>query len=223
LVAFKVVFVLGPKAQTKFFRSSDSILNFGDAVKVMIGSIVGNGYDDEDWVKISNSIITKAFMKSERAPAYTRIADDQCQKAFTRWQSLPKIDLFKEVSNLVLMINFRAMLGERFTNAHADSLIPIYQQLEADLADPLSRSLPSFVPIPSRNRLRKTRALICHFVDQEIETRIAEMESGKEMPDDYLQFLLSSKDAGLRFRAVYPIHILLLVMAAHTNTGKLLD
>lgn len=217
LVAFPCVFVLGVKGQTKFFRASNDVLNFDDGVVHSLGDIAKEGYSNREWLKLSNPMITKGFMKSERQPLFNQIGREESQRVLAELAQLDHVDLFKVVSATVLRVAIRAMAGERFAERHAAEIIPVYQQFEVDLVNPLGKVVPSYIPLPVKKRLQAAKRMICKYVKEEVDERLGEMRAGKKMPNDYLQLLLD--ECGEKFADSYTSHLLFMIMAAHTNTA----
>ena len=118
-----------------------------------------------------------------------RIFRDKLEKWCETGETL---ELFHEISNLVMSVVLNTTMGEPFAKQYAEELIPLIQEHEAGLQKPETKILPWWATKAGRI-IKFTEIRFTRLFDKEVKNRLANIDKYKQS-GDFLQALLNSRD-----------------------------
>ncbi|KAL2911572.1 hypothetical protein HK105_207884 [Polyrhizophydium stewartii] len=218
MLSTTMIMFVSPQSQTRLFRLSrngDFRLEdaFYDMVRAVSKRTARNPAINEAIMKVAGlGLPRQSFVEMQRKLALPMVAR-RVAAAMAADGGSGTNDLVGFSSSLAIHISLLALIGRRFYDAHVDEYVPLLQQFESDIRDPLNAFFPT-LPFAPQRRLESSMALFVKWVSEEIAIR---KKSG-EKHDDYLDHLLASEVAAANPGEVYA-HIVNILLAAHTNTA----
>ncbi|KYQ90552.1 cytochrome P450 family protein [Tieghemostelium lacteum] len=219
LMGFKMTFLLGPEAQSVFFRGSDSQLSPKEAYR-FVTPVFGKGvvYDSETEVMYEQLRFVKDGLVLSQLKKAVGIISEEANTYFEeKWGDAGEIDLLYEMNKLTILTASRCLMGKAINKAlgRSSELADLYHELEEGL-NPISFFFPN-LPLPSfakRDRARAQVAKIFHSI-------IKDRRQSNDETDDVLYTLMNSKykdGSVLEDEQIVGLMIGLLFAGQHTSS-----
>ncbi|EFA79784.1 cytochrome P450 family protein [Heterostelium album PN500] len=191
LMGFKMTFLIGPEAQSVFFRGSDEELSPKEAYR-FVTPVFGPGvvYDSPTEVMYEQLRFVKDGLVLSQLKKSVGIISEETEKFFEeKWGDSGEVDLLAEMNKLTILTASRCLMGSDINKAlgQASNLADLYHELEEGL-NPISFFFPN-LPLPSFAKRDAARAKVAAIFDSIIKAR----RRSTEPRDDVLQVLMTSK------------------------------
>eukprot|EP01133_Synstelium_polycarpum_P008007 gene8007-9406_t len=191
LMGFKMTFLVGPEAQSVFFRGSDEELSPKEAYR-FVTPVFGPGvvYDSPTEVMYQQLRFVKNGLTLPQLKKAVGIITEETEKFLEeQWGDSGEIDLLVEMNRLTILTASRCLMGSDINKAlgKQSNLADLYHELEEGL-NPISFFFPN-LPLPSFAKRDRARAEVAKIFDSIIKER---RKSTAER-DDVLQTLMTSK------------------------------
>lgn len=143
---------------------------------------------------------------------------------FKQWAETGRpVQIFREMSGLVLRVVLAVFMGLEFVEKYGDEVVPMVREYERMLAKIQPKIFPRWMSHHGRT-MDKIEARIKVMVDEEVTERLYNPDK-YEKNQDYLQDVVNTVGdkyfPGTTYRdnveLVYPLHILTLLIGAHIN------
>eukprot|EP01112_Ceratiomyxa_fruticulosa_P021975 TRINITY_DN7922_c0_g1_i1.p1 TRINITY_DN7922_c0_g1~~TRINITY_DN7922_c0_g1_i1.p1 ORF type:complete len:512 (+),score=125.58 TRINITY_DN7922_c0_g1_i1:124-1536(+) len=188
----KITCMIGPEAQSAFFRAGDEELSPKEAYKFMV-PVFGPGvvYDSPQEVMLEQlRFVKNGLVVSQLRKAAAVMADEARHFFETKWGDEGEADLLVDFNKLTILTASRCLMGEdiRRKLGQQEQFAQLYHDLEAGI-NPISFFFP-YLPLPSMRQRDRARAEIATIFREVIQYRRSTPDSTR---DDILQVLLDSK------------------------------
>jgi sterol 14alpha-demethylase len=138
------------------------------------------------------------------------------QDYFSNWGQQGKVDLKKELDQLLMLISGRCLLGKEVREKMFDEVFTLFHEL-TDNGMRLSSVLFPYAPFPANRRRDKARAKLSKIFTEIVRSR----KSSGRVEDDVLQSLIDSKYSDGRSTTeaeAIGLILTLLIAGKHTST-----
>ncbi|GAM29023.1 hypothetical protein SAMD00019534_121990 [Acytostelium subglobosum LB1] len=191
LMGFKMTFLVGPEAQSVFFRGTDEELSPKEAYR-FVTPVFGPGvvYDSPTEVMYEQLRFVKNGLVLGQLKKAVGIITEETEKFLEeKWGDSGEVDLLTEMNNLTILTASRCLMGKDINSAlgKQSNLADLYHELEEGL-NPISFFFPN-LPLPSFAKRDAARAKVAAIFDSIIKER----RKCNEERDDVLQVLMTSK------------------------------
>ncbi|EGG22293.1 cytochrome P450 family protein [Cavenderia fasciculata] len=191
LMGFKMTFLIGPEAQSVFFRGSDEELSPKEAYR-FVTPVFGPGvvYDSPTEVMYEQLRFVKNGLTLAQLKKAVGIISEEAEQFFEeKWGDAGEVDLLTDMNKLTILTASRCLMGQDINKAlgQASNLADLYHDLEEGL-NPISFFFPN-LPLPSFAKRDRARAQVAAIFDSIIKAR----RQSTEERDDVLQVLMTSK------------------------------
>lgn len=220
LAGFNMTYLVGPEAQTVFFKATDEELSQKEAYK-FVTPVFGPGvvFDSPPSVMYEQMKFIKSGLAANQLKKHVSVIEEEARSFFSRWGNEGSIDMLDQMNRLTILTASACLLGNEIRRDPkvAGEFADLYHDLEGGL-NPIAFFFPNF-PIPrhfTRDRARKQISeLFLKFIKE--RRNLPETDEKKE---DMLQILLESsyKEGGaLDDKSVCGLLIALLFAGQHTS------
>eukprot|EP01117_Protostelium_nocturnum_P002468 TRINITY_DN1315_c0_g1_i1.p1 TRINITY_DN1315_c0_g1~~TRINITY_DN1315_c0_g1_i1.p1 ORF type:complete len:490 (-),score=164.44 TRINITY_DN1315_c0_g1_i1:82-1551(-) len=221
LFILKFVVLLGAKNSSKVLKASDNEFHFLEGIIKTQPQLKSMAFyvspEGNPWYEVSFKFL-RSFMDNTRLDNYQKEWIKIAKKHFNEWEKQESINWFISISNLLLEASFTSSIGQDFylkvASEEGRNLPDEYRRYESLIVNPLNFALPKWMTPQGREFVRIENRLLLD-IHEECVRRLKDPEAHKDRTD-YLQYLLNQ--AGGEFLACYPMHLLSVSLAAHTNT-----
>jgi len=219
LAGFNMTFLVGPEAQTVFFKATDEELSQREAYK-FVAPVFGPGvvFDSPTSVMYEQMKFVKSGLAANNLKKYVPIIENEAREFFAKWGKSGQKDMLYEMNRLTILTASSCLLGDEIRQDPkvADEFADLYHDLEGGL-NPIAFFFPNF-PIPKHFVRDRARKQISELFMGIIKKRRALPESQKK--DDMLTILIEStyKDGEtLDDKSIAGLLIALLFAGQHTS------
>ena len=99
-------------------------------------------FDVPGWRAPSAKLLRAALLREERIEAYHAMCVEATESTFREWAEKGKVPLFQSISHLVIGNLLIVLAGEGVYSRHHKELIPMMDDFERDVQQPILRALP---------------------------------------------------------------------------------
>eukprot|EP01114_Cavostelium_apophysatum_P023345 TRINITY_DN875_c0_g1_i1.p1 TRINITY_DN875_c0_g1~~TRINITY_DN875_c0_g1_i1.p1 ORF type:complete len:477 (+),score=117.65 TRINITY_DN875_c0_g1_i1:91-1521(+) len=217
LTGFNMTYLVGPEAQTAFFKATDEELSQREAYK-FVTPVFGPGvvFDSPVSVFYEQMKFIKSGLAANNLKKYVPVIESEAEDFFSKWGDSGEVDMLDNMNKLTILTSSACLLGPEIRRDRkiANDFAELYHDLEGGL-NPIAFFFPNF-PMPkhwTRDRARKQ-------ISELFMRLIKERRSSGEKREDMLQILLESeyKEGGaLDDQNITGLLIALLFAGQHTS------
>lgn len=210
------IVMTGPKAQEKFFRTSDEDISQAEAYQMMT-PIFGKGiaYDAPQPIMKEQLGFFHDALREARMRTYAQGFIDEANEFFSTWDDVGVVDMYEVGNELTIYTSSRSLLGNEFRRKLSHEFAELYADIEGGLSA-LAFFAP-YMPTPAFRKRDKARARMLELITKIVDDR---RRSG-HVGDDMLQALMDAhyKD-GRKLSEEEICGLLLTIMfAGHHTSG----
>jgi len=221
LAGFNMTFLIGPEAQTAFFKASDEELSQQEAYRFTT-PVFGKGvvYDSPASVMYEQMKFIKGGLLANQLKKHVPIIERETRSFLEGLGKQGEIDMLNQMNRLTILTASSCLLGDEIRNdpTVAGEFADLYHDLEGGL-NPIAFLFPNF-PMEAHRIRDRAREKISQLFLALIKKRRALSEAERRDREDMLQILLDSsyKEGGALDDAnVCGLLIALLFAGQHTS------
>jgi len=219
LSGFNMTYLIGPEAQTTFFKATDDELSQREAYR-FVAPVFGPGvvFDSPPWMMYEQMKFVKSGLAANNLKKYVSTIEAEARTFFDKWGKNGEIDMLAEMNRLTILTASACLLGPEIRNDPkvANDFADLYHDLEGGL-NPIAFFFPNF-PMPKHWTRDRARVAISDLFMKIIKQRRSLPDTEKR--EDMIQILMeaSYKDGvTLDDRSITGLLIALLFAGQHTS------
>eukprot|EP00752_Nemacystus_decipiens_P015147 g13493.t1 len=195
IVGFNFTFLLGPEAETPFFRLKDEILSQDEIYGPLLKPVFGKGVlFDTDPKKHMEQIQRVAHgLRASRLKSYVSMIEKEARDFLKTWGNSGETDLHSALSGLNFMAISRCIFGDEVRDTLVEDISRIFDHL-GEGCTPLGMFFPN-APIPAHLRRDKARKEMVALLSHVMKSRRAKQASGETIEEktDMMQVMMDMK------------------------------
>ncbi|KAL2912695.1 hypothetical protein HK105_207803 [Polyrhizophydium stewartii] len=218
MLSTTMVMFVSPASQVRFFRlPRNGDFRLEDAFYDMIAAVSRRTSRDptidEPFIKTVATVLPRhSFIEPQRILTIPMVASS-VDAAIAADGGSGINDMATFASTLAIHVGMLALAGRRFFDAHHKAFVPMLRQFECDIRDLRNVFFPN-LPFAPQRRLEASMVQLVQWVSEEMSLR----KCNNEKHDDFLDQLMSCDSAIHHSTEIY-VHLVSLLLAAHTNTA----
>jgi len=193
LAGFNMTFLIGPEAQTAFFKASDDELSQKEAYRFTT-PVFGKGvvFDSPASVMYEQMKFVKGGLVVNQLKKHVPIIERETRNFFEGWGKSGEIDMLQQMNRLTILTASTCLLGDEIRNNPkvAAEFADLYHDLEGGL-NPIAFLFPNFPMEKHRIRDRAREQISALFLDLIKKRRQMSAEETRDK-EDMVQILLES-------------------------------
>eukprot|EP00667_Euglena_gracilis_P010398 EG_transcript_10580 len=187
----RLTFLIGPQAHQKFFKPNDQQLDQAKVYQFNV-PVFGPGvvFDADLDRRLQQFGFIQKALKPHLMKTYVRQMVEEAEDYFSSWDQEGIIDLREKLSELVIMTASRCLMGKEVREQLFAEVARLYHDLDEGM-QPISVFFP-YLPIEKHRRRDIARLEMVKLFSKVLEQRRQKMASGVEMPDDFINTLMTA-------------------------------
>lgn len=184
----RMTFVIGPAASETFFKASDTELDQNEPYKFST-PVFGKDvvYDAKLENRLQHFRILSMTLRVNMLEAYVPLMINEARDFFGKWGDQGEVDLFEELSNLIILTGSRCIMGREVRENLFGEVSHLIHDMDQGMK-PISVLAPK-LPIPAHRVRDRARVKIGELFEPIIKAR---RESAVK-EDDMLQWLVDAR------------------------------
>lgn len=184
----RFTFVVGPAASESFFKASDTELDRNEPYRFST-PVFGKDvvYDAKLENRLQHFRVLSMTLRVNVLEMYVPMMIREAEDYFSKWDDEGEVDLFKELSDLIILTGSRCILGREIRENLFGEVSNLIHDLDQGMR-PISVFAPYLPTEPHRRRDRARKRIAEIF-----KPVIASRRAGLKMEDDMLQWLVEAK------------------------------
>ncbi len=184
----RLTFVIGPAASEAFFKASDMELDQSEPYRFST-PVFGKDvvYDAKLENRLQHFRVLSMTLRVNMLEMYVPMMIKEAEEYFANWGEEGEVDLFKELSDLIILTGSRCILGREIRENLFGEVSTLIHDLDQGM-QPISVLFP-YLPIKAHRRRDRARKRMAEL----FEPVIASRRSGAKKEDDMLQWLVDAK------------------------------
>lgn len=184
----RLTFVIGPAASEAFFKASDTELNQSEPYRFSV-PVFGKDvvYDADLPNRLQHFRVLSMTLRVNMLEMYVPMMIKEAEDYFAKWGNEGEVDLFKELSDLIILTGSRCILGREVRENLFGEVSMLIHDLDQGM-QPISVFMPH-LPIKAHRKRDRARKRMAEL----FEPVIASRRSGNTKENDMLQWLVEAK------------------------------
>ena len=200
----RLVFFLGPEGTNAVLSATESSgISLFEAIAYLFGRSFYQGimhlWCQLIWglelngnAKMSQRVMRRFMMGSDAFKTWVEVSQSIARERIEEWdKSGESVDIFREISALVMTVILSVLTGSNFAKKHAREIIPMVQAYESAMQKPEVKALPHWASKSGRF-VNYTERRMKELIDEEVRCRVENPEKHKDNRD-YLQMMLETE------------------------------
>jgi len=221
LAGFNMTFLIGPEAQTAFFKATDDELSQREAYRFTT-PVFGQGvvFDSPASVMYEQMKFVKSGLVVNQLRKHVPVIERESRLFFESWGKSGEIDMLNQMNRLTVLTASTCLLGDEIRQDPkvAEEFADLYHDLEGGL-NPIAFLFPNF-PMEKHRIRDRAREKISKLFLGIIKKRRSLPDSEQREKEDMVQILIDSayKEGGaLDDKSICGLLIALLFAGQHTS------
>ncbi|XP_011407086.2 PREDICTED: lanosterol 14-alpha demethylase-like [Amphimedon queenslandica] len=220
MVGSTFTYLIGSDSTSLFFNSRNESLNAEEVYSRLVTPVFGKGvaYDVPHDLFVEQKKMLKYGLSVSHFRRYVPLIETETTKYFERWGDKGERDIFKALSELIILTASRCLHGPEIRSVLNEEVAQLYTDLDGGFTH-AAWLLPSWLPLPSFKKRDKARERMAEIFTSVIKKR-REMPNNQE--DDILSYLITTtyKDGrSLTDSEITGLLIGLLMAGQHTSSS----
>ncbi|ESO82666.1 hypothetical protein LOTGIDRAFT_108695 [Lottia gigantea] len=190
MVGKTFTYLIGSESSALFFNSKNEDLNAEDVYSRLTTPVFGKGvaYDCPNPLFLEQKKILKSGLNIAQFKEHIPLIIEEANQYFERWGDNGTTDLFKALSELIILTASRCLHGKEIRSKLDESVAQLYADLDGGFTH-LAWLLPGWLPLPSFRKRDRAHLEMKKIFHEVIRNR---RKNGNEDEEDMLHALITS-------------------------------
>lgn len=187
----RITFLIGPQAHQKFFKPTDQQLDQAKVYRFNVpvfgpGVVFDVGLDR----RLEQFGFIQRALKPHLMRTYVSQMVQEAEAFFGKWGAEGVVDLREQLSELIILTASRCLMGTEVREQMFAEVARLYHDLDEGM-QPISVFFP-YLPTEKHRKRDHARLEMVKLFGKVLEARRTRIAAGEEMPDDFINTLMTA-------------------------------